>query len=48
MSKRLTLTSEITSAQAKYNAENNVWTIELDRLPIGKNQLCERRINYVH
>lgn len=39
MSKRLTLTSEITNAKAKYNTENNVWTIELDRLPIGKNQL---------
>ena len=39
MSKKLTLTSEITNSQANYPPESNVWTIELDRLPIGKNQL---------
>lgn len=39
MSKRLTLTSEITNSQANYHPESNVWTIELVRLPIGKNQL---------
>lgn len=39
MSKKLTLTSEITNSQANYHPESNVWTIELDRLPIGKNQL---------
>lgn len=39
MPKKLTLTSEITNSQANYHPESNVWTIELDRLPIGKNQL---------
>ena len=39
MSKKLTLISEITNSQANYHPESNVWTIELDRLPIGKNQL---------
>lgn len=39
MPKKLTLTSEITNSEANYHPKSNVWTIELDRLPIGKNQL---------
>lgn len=39
MPKKLTLTSEITNSKANYHPESNAWTIELDRLPIGKNQL---------